>query len=151
MELVVIWISLALVCAAFVLVFAGRIMSSGSSETSKWRTFSADFNRSFEPLAIRIALLGRKLATYFGGSTEKLELLHARKAELSLERRRERDIAKMAVINDDSHFSNSTLEEFLAATQTDDSAYAEVEVLSEKIENMYDAVQERRAIAKARR
>jgi hypothetical protein len=51
----------------------------------------------------------------------------------------------------DSDLSNMSLDEFLQATQTSEPAYADVEPISEKLEEFYESVQERRAVARARR
>lgn len=151
MELVVMWVALGLVLAAVVLVLAGRMLSTGSKNESMWRAFVDDFSSSLKPISLRFSIWGRKFLHIFGGSSNKIVALEKRQAHAKLERRRERDIAKMAVLDDDAHYSNSTLDEFLAATQIDESAYADLDAFSDKIEHMYDVVQERRATAKARR
>jgi hypothetical protein len=99
---------------------------------------------------MRIEILFLRLGRRMGLPAKRLEDLSVRLDEIVHERRQIRDIAKMADLGD-SDLSNMSLDEFLQATQTSEPAYADVEPISEKLEEFYESVQERRAVARARR
>lgn len=143
------WVCLALVCAVAVLVGAGRVLTDSSSE-SKWSTWSEDFVRFLAPSGLRIEILFQKLLRLFGAQSNRLADLEAKLQLVQAERRHERDIAQLADMG--SHdMSNTSLDDFLRATATEDPAYVEVDALAETFENMYETVAERRALARARR
>ncbi len=148
------WIVLALVCAVFVLVIAGRTLidplEDGARPESGWRAFTADFISWIAPLGMRIEIAFLKIGRRSGIRAKRLDELSAHLDEITRERRQIRDLAKMSDMGD-SDPSNMSLEEFLQATQTSEPAYADIEPLSEKLEELYDSVQERRALARARR
>lgn len=143
------WICLALVCAVVVLVGAGRVLADSSNE-SKWSTWFEDFVRFLAPSGLRIEILFHTLLNACGVKSTKLPALKAQLAQILDERRHERDIAQLASM--DAHdVSNTSLDDFLRATATDEAAYVEVDALADTFENMYESVAERRAVARARR
>lgn len=150
MELATIWIGLGLVFAAIVLIAAGRVMNNDSSSDTLWRTLMEDVSAAASPTKLRLQILGESILVKFGKSPAGLKAKQALLAEVASERRRERDIAKMSRL-DDTDYSNSTLDEFLSATATNEPAYADVDALSGKIETLYENVQEKRASARARK
>ncbi len=154
MGLAATWIVLALVCAVFVLVIAGRTLIDPLDEDARpesgWRAFTADFFSWLAPLGMRIEIMFLRLGRRMGLPAKRLEDLSVRLDEIAHERRQIRDIAKMADLGD-SDLSNMSLDDFLQATQTSEPAYADVEPISEKLEEFYESLQERRAVARARR
>ena len=144
MKLAAIWIALGLIFAVVVLVIAGRVMSNEKEPQSLWQTFMSDLTAILVPAGLQLGIIFQSVLVKLGKSPDSLNAQRAKLTEVRSERKRERDIAKMSSL-DSTDYSNLTLEEFLSATATSEPAYAEVEVLSGRIEHIYDSVQEKRA------
>lgn len=137
-----IWVVLALVCAIAVLVIAGRVTRGGSSEESMWRSWWDDLGYALRPVGLRLRIffatigLARSAGSNPAQLREQLDAIHR-------ERRRDRDIAKLASMGR-SDESNSTLSEFLRATATNEPAYMDAEGLSDRLEGLYESVSSHR-------
>jgi hypothetical protein len=143
MGFALVWIVLALVCAGFVLAIAGRVTrGSASSEASMWAAWGSDIAYAIEPLGLQIKIALTALGSADDKDAKRAELLE-QQAAMRQERRQDRDIAKMAQLGR-SDESNSSLGEFLRATSTEEPAYFDPEVLTDKLESFYESVQDRR-------
>ncbi|WP_435299795.1 hypothetical protein [Timonella sp. A28] len=141
-----IWIVLALACALAVLVWAGALTRDPATrEGSIWVSWWRDLIYALEPVRLRISILALHLWAKINGRTSvKAVELKERYEKVRIERRRERDIAKMSSL-DAVDESNSTLDEFFNATQTNEPAYVGADPISDTLESLYETVQERRS------
>lgn len=139
------WIIFSLVCAVAVLAISGRVVKGSNASETRWNTWRTDISYALRPWKLRARIALGTLTRHQGPSQEQ-----ARNEldSLQQDRRRARDITKMAYMDDD-YMSNTSIEDFFSATQTTESAYADVDRLSDKLENIYETVQDRRAALKS--
>lgn len=143
------WVCLALVCATVVLIGAGRILSDSKSESS-WRTWHSDVASSLAPAWCKLQLLFYRTVSLLGYTSPKIAVIEQKISDFAHERQIERDFARFADLEAHGR-SNTSLDDFLRATETSEPAYVDVDGFAGTLENMYESVAERRASARARR
>lgn len=142
MGYIVFWISLALVAAVVVLIGASKATQSpyGSDEPqSTWAGLWESIRLALAPTSLSIylgiLLLGTKLG--IARSPEKLAGVRAHRAQALKRRRVGKVVSDLAKGDIHSSESNTSLDDFLRATEIDEPAYFDV-AANERMNNLYE-------------
>ena len=142
MGYIVFWISLALVAAVVVLIGASKATQSsyGSDEPqSTWAGLWESIRLALAPLSLSILVGILVVAAKMGlvRNPDKLIQARARRAHAMKRRRVGKVVSDLAKGDIHASESNTSLDDFLRATQVDEPAYIDV-VDNERMNNLYE-------------
>lgn len=148
MGYVVFWVLLALMTAAVVLIGASKATQStdGIDEShSTWEGFWRSIGFALAPLSCSISLglllLGARVGLV--RNKEKIAKTRERRAEALRQRRVGKIVSDLAKGDIHASESNTSLDDFLRATQVDEPAYIDV-VANERMTNLYERYSSRK-------
>lgn len=148
MGYIVFWISLALVAAVVVLIGASKATQSayGSDEPqSTWAGLWQSIGFALAPMSLSIYVGLLVLATKVGlvRNPEKLANAKVRRAEALKRRRVGKVVSDLAKGDIHASESNTSLDDFLRATEIDEPAYFDV-AANERMNNLYERYSSRK-------